>query len=222
MASADSGALKPNAVPFADPSEFTRQGHREAWHAGTRRFMRHFVKPGGVGAEIGVFWAHFAEILADEFRPTKLYLVDPWHRLHGEAYPNWGRYTNFGKLTTQETLDRARDLETRYPGVVEVWVDYGIDFLEGMPDGHFDWIYLDANHVYKDVKADLMAILPKLKPTGIIMGDDYFADPASQHAGVKRAVDEVAAECGFDLVREERNQFVLRPARKVPAQTVTD
>lgn len=222
MAASNPGAPNPNAVPFADPSEFTRDSHREAWHAGTRRFMRHFVKPGGVGAEIGVFWAHFAEVLAEDFRPSKLYLVDPWQRLHGEAYPSWGRYTNFGKLTTQETLDRARDLETRYPGVVEVRVEYGIEFLEAMPDGHFDWIYLDANHAYKDVKADLMAILPKLKPAGLIMGDDYFNDPASQHAGVKRAVDEFAVECGFDLIREERNQFVLRPVQPALGQNATD
>jgi hypothetical protein len=42
------------------------------------------------------------------------------------------------------------------------------------------------------------------------MGDDYFTDPASQHAGVKRAVDEFAVERGLDLVFEERNQFILR------------
>jgi predicted O-methyltransferase YrrM len=89
-------------------------------------------------------------------------------------------------------------------------VEYGAEFLNGMPDGHFDWIYLDAHHAYADVKADLTAILPKMKPGGVIMGDDYFTDPASQHAGVKRAVDEFAVERGLDLVFEERNQFILR------------
>ncbi len=211
MAASASGtpAPPPNSIPFADPSEFTRKGHREAWHASTRRFMRNYVTPGGVGAEIGVFWAHFAEVLAAEFQPKKLYLVDPWQRLHGETYPNWGRYTNFGKLTTVETLDRARDLEIRYPGVVEVRVEYGRDFLRAMPDQHFDWIYLDAHHAYADVKGDLDAILPKMKPGGVIMGDDYFTDPASQHAGVKRAVDEFAVDHGINLVFEERNQYIL-------------
>ena len=210
MAASVSGTPNPNAVPFADPSEFTRNGHREAWHAGTRRFMSNYVQPGGIGAEIGVFWAHFAEVLTAEFQPAKLYLVDPWHKLHGKTYPSWGRYTNFGKLTTQETLDRARDLELRYPGVVEVRVEYGAEFLAAMPDAHFDWIYLDAHHAYAEVKADLTAILPKVKIGGVIMGDDYFTDPASQHAGVKRAVDEFAVERGLDLVVEARNQFILR------------
>jgi Methyltransferase domain len=210
MAASAPGTPNPNAVPFADPSEFTRQGHREAWHAETRIFMRDYVAPGGIGAEIGVFWAHFAAVMAAEFQPAKLYLVDPWHKLHGAHYPSWGRYTNFGKLTTAETLDRARDLETQYPGVVEVRVDFGAAFLQAMPDGHFDWIYLDAHHAYGDVKADLTEILPKMKPGGVIMGDDYFTDPTSQHAGVKRAVDEFAVERGLDLVFEKRNQFILR------------
>lgn len=208
-----SPAPSPNSIPFADPSEFTREGHREAFHADSRRFMRDHVAPGGVGAEIGVFWAHFAEVLAEEFRPTKLYLVDPWHKLHGVTYPSWGRYTNFGKLTTAETLERARDLERRHPGVVEVRVQHGAGFMAGMPDGHFDWVYLDASHREADVKRDLAAIWPKLKPGGVILGDDYFGDPASQHAGVKRAVDAFALDRGLELVAEKRNQFVLRPAQ---------
>lgn len=210
MAASASGSPNPNAVPFADPSEFTREGHREAWHAETRRFMKSYVRPGGIGAEIGVFWAHFAEVLAAEFQPAKLYLVDPWHKLHGETYPSWGRYTNFGKLTTAETRKMARRLEKQYPGIVEVRVQYGADFLSEMPDTHFDWIYLDAHHDYAEVKADLHAILPKIKLGGVIMGDDYFTDPASQHAGVKRAVDEFAVDRGLDLVFEKRNQFILR------------
>ncbi|MCU0802187.1 MAG: class I SAM-dependent methyltransferase [Rhodobacteraceae bacterium] len=212
MAAAAPGtpAPPPNAVPFADPAEFTRASHREAWHAETRRFMCNYVAPGGIGAEIGVFWAHFADVLASEFRPARLYLVDPWHKLHGETYPNWGRYTNFGQLTTRETLLQARTLEQRYPGIVKVKVDYGESFLAGMPDGHFDWVYLDAHHAYDMVMADLKAILPKMKSGGVIMGDDYFTDPDSQHAGVKRAVDAFAIEHGLDLVFEKRNQFILR------------
>ncbi|MGL5011661.1 MAG: class I SAM-dependent methyltransferase [Paracoccaceae bacterium] len=211
MAAAASGTPNPNAIPFADPSDFTRAGHREAWHASTRRFMKNYVAPGGIGAEIGVFWAHFAEVLAADFEPARLYLVDPWHKLHGEVYPNWGRYTNFGNLTTRETLLQARALEKQYPGIVKVKVDYGTAFLASLPDHHLDWVYLDAHHGFAEVTRDLQAIWPKLKPGGVIMGDDYFTDPASQHAGVKQAVDAFAVEHQLDLVFESRNQFILRP-----------
>jgi hypothetical protein len=125
-------------------------------------------------------------------------------------YPSWGRYTNFGKLAASETLDRAPDQEQRNPGAVEVCIDYGAIFLSPMPDQHLDWIYLDAHHDYRDVKDDLTSILPKMKPASVIMGDDYFMDPASQHAGVKRAVDEFAVVHGLELVFEDQNQFTLR------------
>jgi hypothetical protein len=178
----------PNDKPFADPADFSRDKHREAFHADTRRFLKSYVKPGGIGAEVGVFWGHFAQIMAEEFAPAKLHLVDPWHRLHGEHYPDWGRYTNFGQLTTAETLEAARALERQHPDVVRVHVDFGADFMAKKPDGHFDWVYLDAHHRYEEVKADVEAIWPKIKPGGLLVGDDYYLfDTADHHPGVVQA-----------------------------------
>jgi len=207
----DGARLPLNARPFADPSEFSRERHREAGHAEARRFLARHVAPGGVGAELGVFWAHFAEVMLDAFRPAKLALVDPWHELFGPRYPDWGRYTNFGRLTTAETLARAKALAAENPGRVEVAVMTLEDFLPRQPDGHFDWIYLDARHTYEAVRAHLALIRPKMKARGVILGDDYYLDPGHQHAGVKRAVDEFAQAEGYALIVEDRNQFVLRP-----------
>jgi hypothetical protein len=46
--------------------------------------------------------------------------------------------------------------------------------------------YIDASHDYRDVKADLLAWLPKMKPGGILAGDDFESWP-----GVGRAVSEL-------------------------------
>lgn len=51
--------------------------------------------------------------------------------------------------------------------------------------GPVDALFVDASHEYVDVKADLEAWLPKMKPGGIIAGHDYEAWP-----GVKKAVNE--------------------------------
>jgi hypothetical protein len=49
-----------------------------------------------------------------------------------------------------------------------------------------DVIYIDASHDQDDVKRDILAYLPLLKPGGIIFGDDY-----TSFAGVAIAVKEV-------------------------------
>ena len=33
-----------------------------------------------------MFWALFSEVLLREFKPARLYLVDPWDLLHGETF----------------------------------------------------------------------------------------------------------------------------------------
>lgn len=50
----------------------------------------------------------------------------------------------------------------------------------------FDVIIIDADHSYEGVKQDIDAWLPKLKPGGIIAGDDYNTG----WSGVIQAVDE--------------------------------
>lgn len=50
-----------------------------------------------------------------------------------------------------------------------------------------DMIFIDANHTYDSVKADIQAWMPLLVEGGIICGHDY--DPPNW-MGIKRAVDE--------------------------------
>ncbi len=49
-----------------------------------------------------------------------------------------------------------------------------------------DLIYIDASHEYEDVKADIEAYMPILKPGCTMFGDDFSA-----FEGVARAVREV-------------------------------
>ena len=57
-------------------------------------------------------------------------------------------------------------------------------------DGSLDFVFIDGSHLYKAVKADIKAWLPKVKVGGYIGGHDYgnFNEPLN---GVKKAVDEI-------------------------------
>lgn len=61
-----------------------------------------------------------------------------------------------------------------------------VDAAGKYPDGYFDIIYIDAGHSEEDVDSDIAAWLPKLKPGGVICGDDYIEG----WIGVIRSVDK--------------------------------
>jgi predicted O-methyltransferase YrrM len=51
-------------------------------------------------------------------------------------------------------------------------------------DGSVDVVWLDADHSYEAVKADIAAWLPKIRPGGVLGGDDWAFE------GVEKAVRE--------------------------------
>ena len=52
-------------------------------------------------------------------------------------------------------------------------MDFSYNIYNKFEDGLFDFIYIDANHEYDEVKKDIELYLPKLASNGIIGGHDY-------------------------------------------------
>lgn len=57
--------------------------------------------------------------------------------------------------------------------------------------GPIDLVFIDGDHTYNQVKADIKAWLPHIKPGGILCGHDYGFET---WPGVKQAFDEESAE----------------------------
>jgi cephalosporin hydroxylase len=55
-------------------------------------------------------------------------------------------------------------------------------------DGSLDFVFIDADHSYESVKADIAAWAPKVRPGGYLAGHDFNA--ATPNGGVERAVYE--------------------------------
>ena len=202
------------AVPLAAATGGTyRRGWMRIRRRGGRRFLLKMLPRASVGAEIGVWRGDFSARILRTIRPAKLHLIDPWAFMPGEAYHDaWygGRLAG-----DQDAMDRihdgvalrfAREIAT---GVVEVHRSASAEASSRFPLAYFDWVYVDGNHLYEAVRADLELFDPKLKPGGLLAGDDYSV-PGWWDDGVTRAVDEFVAAGGYEVVALASNQFVLR------------
>jgi hypothetical protein len=69
-----------------------------------------------------------------------------------------------------------------------------LDAVKKFRDESLDFVFIDASHEYEDVKKDIEAWLPKVKPGGILAGHDYHGDENDWFPGVKQAVNESLTE----------------------------
>jgi len=169
------------------------------------------IKKNGVGAELGVLKGTFTNVLLHRLQPKELHLIDPWYMLSAEW--DW-------KMDYPSTIDALRDILKRFKKEIEdrkvfVHVRDDVQALREFPDHYFDWVYLDSSHRYDHTVAELEVLRHKVKPDGIISGDDWRADESHIHHGVYKAVNEFIAEHGYEIVHVEveSGQWFIRSKR---------
>jgi hypothetical protein len=131
---------------------------------------------GGVCAEIGTQNGKFAAFIMDTVRPLKLHLFD----------------LSFGKLGQKFSNDSSVH---RHEGDAAT-------LLGLFPDQHFDWIYVDAGHEYKDVRRDATVAAQKVKAGGLLIFNDYivYSHLEGFEYGVVQTVNEMCLNEGWEIV----------------------
>lgn len=175
-----------------------------------REVLKSVIPAAGVGAELGVHKGHLTSFLVDWLNPKKLYAVDPWYLLG----PTW-EWAAGDKSTVNalaRTIRRLRPaIET---GQVEVVVQDDLVFLSELPDGALNWVYLDSSHMYDHTVKELELLIRKVKPGGIIAGDDWQPDPQHRHYGVCKAVREFESAGHLNLIYTDSSNHQW--ASKIP------
>lgn len=155
-----------------------------------------FVEVGSWKGRSAAFMA--VEIVNSE-KPIELYCVDAW-----AGKDTWGLGHKGDGACLSYALTRDPDLEVIFEifcnnlaafSFVHPIRERSVDGATHFRDGCLDFVMIDANHDYEDVRADILAWTPKLRPGGVLAGDDY------SWPGVWRAVHECI---GFrNVVRRE-------------------
>jgi len=129
-------------------------------------FGRLFRKLGlNKGVEVGVNTGTYSQMLCEKHPDIELFCIDTWQR-----YP--GRYR------------RARRKLRPYNATL-IQSD-SMEALNRFEDDSLDFAYIDANHTFDYVMADIIFWSRKVRQFGIIACHDYFA---IQDGGVVQAVD---------------------------------
>ena len=125
--------------------------------------------------EIGSYKGESAFMFASLGIFTEIHCIDPFEGVEesNDVFTeNWDNVKNEFKLNT------------RYFDNITLHQEFSYDVVNNFEDGYFDFIYIDGNHEYEDVKKDIELFLPKTKH--LIGGHDY----QKEWPGVIKAVHE--------------------------------
>lgn len=158
-------------------------------------------------AEIGVFAGATSEYLLREVPDLHLTMVDPWKAAEpGSTYAKSG--DRVAKLTQAEMDEVAGIADDRTVGIGhrQLMRTTSVE-AAAMAPAWFDLIFLDGEHTYEALSADMKAWWPHLLPGGIFSGHDYghFKFP-----GVTRAVEEFSAAEALDVETMPGRVWVIR------------
>jgi hypothetical protein len=136
---------------------------------------------GAVIAEVGVALGGFSDAILRTCCPRRFLAIDRFD-LH-ELPVLWGVPTteHFGEMVIGDSAAAISDL----------------------PDSSVDVFYVDADHSYDGARRDLEAILPKVKPDGWIVMNDYIPAEigfSNGPYGVIQATNEFMVSQGWEMV----------------------
>ena len=137
--------------------------------------------------EVGTEQGKFAAEICRDNPQAKLYCVDPYMA-----------YDRYEQHQTQDKLDRFL-AEAQERLALHNVMFLRMTSLEGAQffrDGELDAVFIDANHAYEYVKADIEAWAPKVRRGGMVCGHDYKPEGQERKPlpfGVIQAVNEYVA-----------------------------
>ena len=160
-------------------------------------------------AEIGVWKGNFAKhLLAECSEITKYHMIDPWRTLD-----DWDKPLN--ETPDFEAVYQTAMVNTEFAkSRIKVHRGTTLEVVDDIKKASLDACYIDGDHSLRGVMIDIIALYDKVKPEGVIFGDDLAKNPW-QHGPnyeptlVFPAVVHVAEAMGDPFVTLPGGQFAI-------------
>jgi hypothetical protein len=156
------------------------------------------------GAEIGVAFGGHSEAILQNTGVEKLYAIDSYkHR------PEYDDPMNLPQPVFDRLFERTGErLGAFGDRVTQIRLD-SVEAAQEISEP-LDFVYIDGDHSYEGIRADLEAWFPLIREGGIIAGHDY-GQPA--FPGVKAAADHFFKRFGLTVTHEGKGVWwAKRPA----------
>ena len=141
-----------------------------------RDYMLTLLPKDAVVCEIGVLYGDYTRQILNVCKPKELHLIDVDFE---ETYPD---VKNAKNVTLHQGLS--------------------VEKIKAFPDNYFDWIYIDADHSYEGVKADIVMAQSKVKVGGFLIFNDFarIVHRGLGTFGVHQAVCEFSSQKEWPFV----------------------
>lgn len=176
-------------------------------HQNRVRMLEQMPK-GGRCAEIGVWNGGFSGVILDVTAPSELVLIDPWDLLSDQSSGEWTHKKHEDHSEMNRMYENVRSNYEHLPQI-SIRKGFSADVLSSFPDGYFDWIYIDGNHLYEFVRKDVELGFRKVKPGGIIAGDDFFWKRDGRMHVKEAVLDEMRAQGMSNRPTRIGQQFMI-------------
>jgi len=166
-----------------------------------------------LGAEIGVFRGVLSKYLLEKLPNLTLLMVDRW-----EAVEEDHEYRTSGSTIASFTVQQMKEVEdeaaanTAFAGSRAVWLKGETSVMVSrVKDAVLDFVFIDADHRYEAVLADIKAWFPKVKIGGWVCGHDWDhpedhiknKDSKARLWGVRKAVEEFFGDLPIEIGKDK-------------------
>lgn len=155
-----------------------------------------------VGCWMGKSSVYLAQRVLESRKPITLFFVDTWEGSAEDGLDNEAkRLTAEGKSVFEQWSENMASFAGKV--LVNPIRKPSTDAAKLFLNASLSFVFIDADHTYPSVYADIRAWLPKMKPGGILAGHDYERD------GVCRAVSDTLGKDNV-TTNVHRNTWVYR------------
>lgn len=151
----------------------------------------------GLLVEIGSWEGRSTIAMANAAYPRCVKAIDTWQGSPGEITANLAAKRDVFAKFNANIEHYTRGNVDPYVMGWRKWVDR----WENFPDVRFALVFIDAEHTYREVFDNVMAVRLLMSPGGIICGDD------AHHPPIREALDEIF---GLDTLEYQATLWIHR------------